>query len=135
MRGGDKYKKSQDHIEQTDAIWRSLQLLMPNWIVITDDQRLLDHFPDLRQYYIEGEKTMATTIRDFSILCRASLIVQHSTSGWSAFSHVAALVSGAPIINTDPTMGLLNHFIANNGLPVNFFSFDQVEKVIADYMR
>jgi hypothetical protein len=73
----------------------------------------------------------------FSLLISAKAIIQHAMYGWSSYSSVPALISGAPMINTyDP---FLSHhrfrlfksqraLQSPRGLPTNFFDCTQIHK-------
>jgi hypothetical protein len=65
----------------------------------------------------------------FSLLISAKAIIQHAWSGWSSYSSVPALISGAPMINTyDPFSShhRFRLFRSQLGLPANFYNCTQI---------
>lgn len=65
----------------------------------------------------------------FSLLISARAIIQHGWGGWSSYSSIPALISGAPMLNThDPS--LLHHrfklFKSQLGPPANFYDCTQI---------
>lgn len=64
----------------------------------------------------------------FSLLLSAEAIIQHAWGGWSSYSSVPALVSGAPMINTYD-VGLMHHrfrvFRSQLGVPPNYYDCTQ----------
>lgn len=67
----------------------------------------------------------------FSLLVSAKAIIQHAVDGWSSYSSVSALISGAPMINTYDA-SFPHHrfslFKSQRGLPINFFDCTQIHK-------
>ena len=65
----------------------------------------------------------------FSLLVSAKAIIQHGWGGWSSYSSVPALISGAPMINTY-SPALPHHrfrlFKSQRGLPSNFYDCTQI---------
>jgi hypothetical protein len=69
----------------------------------------------------------------FSLLISAKAIIQHAWGGWSSYSSVPALISGAPMMNTyDPT--LAHHrfrvFRSQLGVPSNYYDCTQAHEFI-----
>jgi hypothetical protein len=65
----------------------------------------------------------------FSLLISAKAIIQHGWGGWSSYSSVPALISGAPMINTyDPFYShhRFRLFRSQLGLPANFYDCTQI---------
>lgn len=71
-------------------------------------------------------------MRDMKILLDASLIVQHVSDGWSAFSNIPASLRNTPIINTYPHFNhnLLMSFYHLGGQPQNYYRCDELDKFI-----
>src|ERR1700722_818238 len=111
IRGGDKADPSAEFLKRTPEVIREIADALPirRWRVITDDVSLwaklrsaLSDRPALLEalVLVEPKTGLDATIRDLAVLTHASLIIQHSPSGWSAFSHLASLLREIPIINT-----------------------------------
>jgi hypothetical protein len=81
------------------------------------------------------ERSLQATLRDMRVLIHSDLIIQHSHLGWSAFSHVPALLRKIPIINTFPSVqrNLLEDFRSKDGLPKNFFTFSETEDLLKSF--
>jgi len=65
----------------------------------------------------------------FSLLISAKAIIQHGWGGWSSYSSVPALISGAPMINTySPAQAhhRFRLFKSQLGLPPNFYDCTQI---------
>jgi hypothetical protein len=65
----------------------------------------------------------------FSLLVAAKAIIQHAWGGWSAYSSVAALISGAPMISTyDPAAPhhRFRLFKSQLAIPPNFYDCTQI---------
>lgn len=72
----------------------------------------------------------ASAYDDFALLLSASAIIQHAWGGWSSYSAVPALVSGAPMMNTfdiHKPYHRFHHFERQLGLPVNFYDCGRIE--------
>lgn len=70
----------------------------------------------------------------FLLLLGAAGIVQHAYGGWSSFSSVAALISGAPMISTYHPWLFDHRFLQFRrvaGLPVNYYDCDQTLQFIS----
>ncbi|WP_326533950.1 hypothetical protein [Pseudorhodoferax sp.] len=106
-----------------------LRQLLPHVqvVVVSDDgplrRRFLQKFPSLWSHPDTPDETLSI-LRDWKTLLGASAIVQHSLHGWSAFSSVAAMARGIPLLNTYALRrrNLLVDFARYSGLPAELRS-------------
>jgi hypothetical protein len=140
VRGGDKRGDSiliANFIKSTNDIVNALAPLYKHWILVSDDQELCEHIPALAVCApspLLAKAGLDATLRDLTILVNASVIVQHSPNGWSAFSHIAACIKDVPIINTYPhdhRQNWMNKFFTNKTTPHYFFQSNQLSTLIS----
>jgi hypothetical protein len=73
---------------------------------------------------------------DFDFLLAASAIVQHVWGGWSSYSHVPALASGSPIINTYiGSNHRMDYFKGHGSLPVEMYNCDQTKTFVTETLK
>jgi hypothetical protein len=96
-----------------------------NVIAVTDDEELaayyLDHYPQFLRLTDELPSREENDLRSLGILMRAKAIIQHAENGWSAYSSVAAMARGIPLINTytGPGFNRLELFKSQGACPLN----------------
>jgi predicted SAM-dependent methyltransferase len=129
VRGGDKHDADSKFIQTTSKVIQQLKTIVGTVIafrLVTDDAGLAKKIQGMEDFLplpveVPG---LESTLRDFAVLVHASLIVQHSPNGWSAFSHVASCLREIPIINTCPGPEHANFmapFIKAGNLPSFFY--------------
>jgi len=133
VRGGDKANWTSEFVHSTQNIIQ--QIPETKWVVITDDPITFEKFPHFREYIVMPVSPgLAGTLRDFSILTNARVIVQHCELGWSAYSHIASLLRETPIINTYPNLhnNSAQGFVKLKGMPDNFYNYTEIDKLLGD---
>lgn len=135
VRGGDKRNMEAAFLSSTEHIFEKVFTKRNKWFVVSDDDDLLQKLPRVKAMCARapvaehGSSRLDQTLRDLSIVMHASIIIQHSPNGWSAFSHVASLVRRIPIINTFPTQTRHHNFLQGIApLPSFFFASDQLDQ-------
>ena len=135
MRGPDDntYVDQKDSLENycTGKVIKALRKLMPG-IPVYAISNNISWAKDL----LEGGRVpiledTGSAYDHFSLLVSAKAIIQHALHGWSSYSSVPALISGAPMINTY-SPALPHHrfhlFKTQRGLPSNFYDCTQIDQ-------
>jgi hypothetical protein len=84
---------------------------------------------DLLEGRIQILEDTGSAYDHFSLLISAKAIIQHGWGGWSAYSSVPALISGAPMINTyNPALShhRFRLYKSQLGVPANFYDCTQI---------
>lgn len=108
-------------------------------IAVTDDEELatyyLNRYPQALRLPDDLSSREENDLRSLGILMRAKAIVQHAENGWSAYSSVAAMARGIPLINTytGPGFNRLELFRSQGGLPPELIPYttESSERFIA----
>jgi hypothetical protein len=86
---------------------------------------------DLLEGRIQILEDTGSAYDHFSLLISAKAIIQHGWGGWSAYSSVPALISGAPMINTyNPALShhRFRLYKSQLGVPANFYDCTQISE-------
>lgn len=83
---------------------------------------------DLLDGHVKLINETGSVYDSFSLLISAKAIIQHAWGGWSSYSSVPALISGAPMINTydvNQKHHRFHVFRAQLGVPTNYYDCTQ----------
>jgi hypothetical protein len=138
MRGPDKNTYYPDHsnIEYCTGklVKRMLKRGPAEFPIIYAISNNVSWAEDLLEGRVEVLDESYSAYDHFSLLMGAVGIVQHAWGGWSSYSSIAALLSGAPMINTFDTH-MPSHRFAQfhriTGLPVNYYDCSQRPQFIS----
>lgn len=108
-------------------------------VLISDDadgkRKMLCHFGDILAVPANsGFTKMQIEMMDLAILAHSSGIIQHVTSGWSAYSSTVAMAKQIPLVTTLKSgWNRLNDFHEKGGCPSELMKCDNVQTFLGNF--
>jgi hypothetical protein len=107
IRGSDKKGEAADFTRRVlERVGRDYPI-----VVVTDDPELAANITGSIRVLTVQARGRNAVFADLQVLQGAAGIIQHSPEGWSAFSNMASLFRGTPLINTFDPAGDATHWV------------------------